>query len=169
MLKLKLFGHLIGKADSLKKSLIVEGERKGRQRMSWLDKHHRLNGYEFEQTLGDGKGQGSLVSCSPWGHKVSDTTERLHEIEYDHPDAEGLVKDDSLRPPVLTAPPQRWVLTVILQLSSALSAPRASRAQRTRADQRQASAPEGSPSSTDARRVTQANTLALSEPQCPHL
>ena len=136
--------------------------------MSWLDKHHRLNGHEFEQTLGHGKGQGSLVCCSPWSHEVSDTTERLNKIEYNRPYAEGLVKD-SLRPPVLTAPPQRWVLTIILQLSSALSAPRASRAQRTRADQRQASAPEGSPSSTDARRVTQANTLALSEPQCPHL
>ena len=168
MLKLKLFGHLIGKADSLKNSLIVEGERKGRQRMSWLDKHHRLNGHEFEQTLGHGKGQGSLVCCSPWSHEVSDTTEQLNKIEYNRPYAEGLVKD-SLRPPVLTAPPQRWVLTIILQLSSALSAPRASRAQRTRADQRQASAPEGSPSSTDARRVTQANTLALSELQCPHL
>ena len=29
--------------------------------------HHRLNGHEFEQTLGDGEGQGSLVCCSPWG------------------------------------------------------------------------------------------------------
>ena len=32
--------------------------------------HHRLNGYEFEQTLGHGEGQGSLVCCSPWGHRV---------------------------------------------------------------------------------------------------
>ena len=39
--------------------------------------HHRLNGCEFEQTLGDGEGQGSLACCSPWGHKESDTTERL--------------------------------------------------------------------------------------------
>ena len=31
--------------------------------------HHRLNGREFEQTLGDGEGQGNLVCCSPWGHK----------------------------------------------------------------------------------------------------
>ena len=31
-------------------------------------------GYEFEQTLGDGEGQGSLVSCSPWAHKESDMT-----------------------------------------------------------------------------------------------
>ena len=29
--------------------------------------HHRLNGHEFEQTPGDGEGQGSLVCCSPWG------------------------------------------------------------------------------------------------------
>ena len=36
--------------------------------------HHRLNGHKFEQTLGDGKGQGSLASCSPWGHKDSDRT-----------------------------------------------------------------------------------------------
>ena len=29
--------------------------------------HHQLDGHEFEQTLGDSEGQGSLVSCSPWG------------------------------------------------------------------------------------------------------
>ena len=39
--------------------------------------HHRLDGHEFEQALGAGAGQGSLVCCSPWGHKESDTTERL--------------------------------------------------------------------------------------------
>ena len=32
--------------------------------------HHWLNGYEFEQTLGDSEGQGSLVCCSPWCHRV---------------------------------------------------------------------------------------------------
>ena len=32
--------------------------------------HHRLNGHEFESTPGDGKGQGSLECCSPWGCKV---------------------------------------------------------------------------------------------------
>ena len=37
--------------------------------------HHRLNGHEFEQALGDGEGQGSLVCCSPWGHKELDKTE----------------------------------------------------------------------------------------------
>ena len=40
--------------------------------------HLRLNGHEFEQTLGDGEGQGSLVYSSPWGHKESDMTERLN-------------------------------------------------------------------------------------------
>ena len=40
--------------------------------------HHRLNGHEFEQTVGDGEGQESLTCCSPWGHKESDTTEQLN-------------------------------------------------------------------------------------------
>ena len=39
--------------------------------------HHQLNGHEFEQTLGDCEGQGSLVCCSPWAGKESDMTERL--------------------------------------------------------------------------------------------
>ena len=38
--------------------------------------HHRLNGLEFEQALGDTGGQGSLACCSPWGCKASDTTEQ---------------------------------------------------------------------------------------------
>ena len=37
--------------------------------------HHRLNGHESEQTLGDSEGQGSLACCSPWGCKESDMTE----------------------------------------------------------------------------------------------
>ena len=41
--------------------------------------HHRLNGHEFEQTLGDGEGQGNLVCCSSWGRKESDTTWQLNE------------------------------------------------------------------------------------------
>ena len=40
--------------------------------------HYRLDGHEFEQALGFGAGQGSLVYCSPWGHKESDMTERLN-------------------------------------------------------------------------------------------
>ena len=40
--------------------------------------HHRLNGHEFEQTPGDGEGQGSLACCSPWGRKESEKTEWLN-------------------------------------------------------------------------------------------
>ena len=40
--------------------------------------HHQLNRHEFEQTLGDGEGQGDLVCYTLWGCKESDTTERLH-------------------------------------------------------------------------------------------
>ena len=42
--------------------------------------HHGLNGHEFEQTQGDGEGQGSLMCCSPWGCKESDTTEQWNNI-----------------------------------------------------------------------------------------
>ena len=38
----------------------------------------RLDGHEFEQTLGDAEGHGSPARCSPRGHKESDTTERLN-------------------------------------------------------------------------------------------
>ena len=40
--------------------------------------HQQLNGHELEQTPGDSEGQGSLVCCSPWGHKESDTTQQLN-------------------------------------------------------------------------------------------
>ena len=40
--------------------------------------HHRLNGHESEQTLGDSEGQGSLEPCNPWHHKESDMTRRLN-------------------------------------------------------------------------------------------
>ena len=36
--------------------------------------HHWLNGHEFEPTLGDNEGLGSLVFCSSWGHKDLDLT-----------------------------------------------------------------------------------------------
>jgi len=41
-------------------------------------RHHQLNGHKFEQSLGDGTGQGNPACCSPWGHKESDMTERLN-------------------------------------------------------------------------------------------
>ena len=40
--------------------------------------HHRFNGHEFEQAPGDGEGQGSLASCSPWGRKEPDMTQQLN-------------------------------------------------------------------------------------------
>ena len=40
--------------------------------------HHWFNGHEFEQTLEDSEGQGSLASCSPWGHKELVMTWRLN-------------------------------------------------------------------------------------------
>ena len=36
--------------------------------------YHQLNGHEFEQISGDSDRQGSLVCCSPWGHKELDMT-----------------------------------------------------------------------------------------------
>ena len=40
--------------------------------------HHRLDRHEFEQAPGGTEGQESLVRCSPWGRRESDTTERLN-------------------------------------------------------------------------------------------
>ena len=45
-------------------------EEKGTTEDEIVGWHHWLNGHEFEQTLGDSKGQRSLVCCSPWGHGV---------------------------------------------------------------------------------------------------
>ena len=39
--------------------------------------YHRINGNDFEQALGDGEGQGSLVCCSPWHCRELDMTEQL--------------------------------------------------------------------------------------------
>ena len=71
-LKLQYFGHLMWRADSFRKDPElgrIEGrKRKAWQRVRWME--CRMT--EFEQTLGDSKGQGSLVCCSPWGHKESE-------------------------------------------------------------------------------------------------
>ena len=51
MLKLQYFGHLIGRTDSLEKTLMlgkIEGRRRGWQRMRWLGWHHQLDGHEFD-------------------------------------------------------------------------------------------------------------------------
>ena len=33
-----------------------------------VEQHHQLNGHVFEQTLGDGEGQGSMMCCSQYIH-----------------------------------------------------------------------------------------------------
>ena len=43
-----------------------------------VGQHHQFKGHEFEYALGVGDGQGGLESCNSWGHKESDTTERLN-------------------------------------------------------------------------------------------
>ena len=67
----------VKRANSLEKTLVL-GKIEGRRRRVTEDEmvgwHHWLNGYEFEQTLGDCEGQGSLVCCQPQGCKESDTT-----------------------------------------------------------------------------------------------
>ena len=81
MLKLKLqyFGHLMRKADSFEKTLLlgkIEGSRKrGMTEDETVGWHHRLNGHGFGWTPGVGDGQGGLVCCGSWDCKESDTTE----------------------------------------------------------------------------------------------
>ena len=53
-------------------------EEKGMTEDEMVGFHHQLDGHEFEQAPGVGDRQGSLVCCSPWGHKELDTTELLN-------------------------------------------------------------------------------------------
>ena len=83
MLKLKLqyFGHLMGRADSLEKTLMlgkIEEEEKGTTEDEMVVWNHRFNGHGFGWTPGVGDGQGGLAFCDSWGRKESDTTERLN-------------------------------------------------------------------------------------------
>ena len=53
----------------------MEGRRRRDEMVHWL---HQVNGHGFEQTPGNGEGQGSLACCSPIGHKESEMIERLN-------------------------------------------------------------------------------------------
>ena len=76
MLKLQYFCHLMRRADSLEKTLMlgkIEGRRRrGQQRMRWLD---GINSMDMSlNKLQEMTGQGSPVCCIPWGCKESDST-----------------------------------------------------------------------------------------------
>ena len=81
-LKLQYFGHLMRRTDSLENfpdAVRDWGqEEKGTTEDEMAGWQHQLNGHEFEQALGAGDGQESLVCCSPWCWKESDTTEQLN-------------------------------------------------------------------------------------------
>ena len=68
--------QLIGKDPDARKDW--RQEEKGLTENKMVGCHHQLHGHEFEQTLGDGEGQRSLVGYSPWGCKESDMTEQLN-------------------------------------------------------------------------------------------
>ena len=67
--------------EDLKIKLFTDARNDGRQEGKgttedeMLGQHHQLNGREFEQSPGNGEGQGDLVCCSPWGCNELDMTE----------------------------------------------------------------------------------------------
>ena len=79
--KIQYFVHLIQRADSLEKTLMLGKQKeKGVAEDEMVGWHHQLNGREFGQTLGISEGQRRLVCCSPGNSKESDTTEWLNKI-----------------------------------------------------------------------------------------
>ena len=54
--------------------LMCTQHKKGMTEDEMVGWHHRLNGHEFEQALGDGEGHGTLACRSPWSPKESDMT-----------------------------------------------------------------------------------------------
>ena len=57
-------------------------EEKGTTEDEIVGWHHWLNGYVFEEALGDSEEIGNLACCSPWGHKQSDRTAWLYNNMY---------------------------------------------------------------------------------------
>ena len=73
-------------------------EEKGTTEDEIAGGHHRLDGREFEWTLGVGDGQGGLACCDSWGRKESDTTEQLNWTELTEFKNIGRKSDDALAP-----------------------------------------------------------------------
>ena len=77
-----ILGHLMQRANSLENTLMlgkIEGRRRrGQQKMRQLDGITNSMDKSLRKLQEISKGQGSLVCCSPWGHKELDTTEQLN-------------------------------------------------------------------------------------------
>ena len=84
-LKLQYFGHLMWRADSSEKTLMLgkieRRRRKGTTEDEMVGWRHRLDGHEFEQAPAGSEAEGSLACCSPWGRKESGTTEWMNWTE----------------------------------------------------------------------------------------
>ena len=127
-LKLQHFGHLMGRADSLEKTLML-GRIEGGRRSRWQDEmvgwHHRLDGYEFEQTLGDGEGQGNLACCKSmelqrgghdWATKQKQKMRESNCTETKCLDW-GCTEPRPPRPGLLGLKPETWGLPTTLLVS----------------------------------------------------
>ena len=79
---LRYFGHLMWRADSLEKTLMlgkIEGRRRrGQQRMRWLDGITDSMDMSLSKLWETVKDRGSLACCSSWGRRESDTTKPLN-------------------------------------------------------------------------------------------
>ena len=81
-LKLQYFGHLMQRADSLEKTLLlvkIKGKGPRKRQREMVGRYHWLKGHESEQTPGDSEGQASLLCCSLWGCKELDMTQKLNK------------------------------------------------------------------------------------------
>ena len=101
-LKLQYFGHLMWRANSLEKILML-GKTEVKRRRGWkrtrlLDGITDISGCQFDQALGDGDGPGSLVSCSPWGHGVK------HDWVTKQQPSTQLLRERNLELPLICSP-----------------------------------------------------------------